>query len=92
MAMYGDDEILYPIDDENMEVYLPFSSLTNQNYKGDSDDDEKFLAENLVISEKENKSDLKSYYCAICGQTCLVINTKLEKLPVRLTDGTYSIG
>jgi len=88
MAMYGDDEILYPIDDENMEVYVPFSSLNKNNYQNDSDD-EKFFEKNMFdIDETERNKNLINYYCAICGRVSIIIDAKLERLPVRHTDGS----
>ena len=88
MAMYGDDEILYPIDDSNQKVYIPMSSLKNQNYNHESDDDEEFLQSNTLNRSKKIRRDLITYYCAICGRNSMVINAKLEKLPTRLTDGS----
>ena len=88
MAMYGDDEILYPIDDSNQEVYIPMSSLQNHNYKNESDDDEAFLAKNTMDRGLKKKKDLVIYYCTICGRNSIVINAKLEKLPTRMTDGS----
>ena len=86
--MYGDDEILYPIDDSNQEVYIPMSSLKNQDYRNESDDDEAFLEKNTLNHNKRMRKDLKTYYCTICGRGAVVINAKLEKLPTRLTDGS----
>lgn len=86
--MYGDDEILYPIDDQNMEVYISMSSLKNQNYQNESDEDEAFIKEYTLDVDQQAKKDLMTYYCTICGRNSLVVNAKLEKLPTRLTDGS----
>lgn len=88
MAMYGDDEILYPIDDSNQEVYISMSSLKNQNFRNESDDDEQFLQKNMLDRPDNQSKNLNTYYCAICGRNCVIVNSKLEKLPTRLTDGS----
>jgi hypothetical protein len=88
MAIYGDDEILYPIDDKNQEVYIPISSLKNQNFMDQSDDDEEFLQKYTLNRKEKVKKDLICYYCTICGRNIIVINARLEKLPTRLTDSS----
>ena len=87
MAVYGDDEILYPIDDKNQEVYLPVSSLINQNYYEDPDETEEFLKKHTLNKQERVNKELILYCCAICGSNVLIVNAKLEKLPTRRTDG-----
>ena len=87
MAVYGDDEILYPIDDKNQEVYLPISSLINQNYVDEPDDNEDFLRKHTLNKEDRPSKELRLYCCAVCGSNAIIINSKLERLPTRRTDG-----
>lgn len=87
MAVYGEDEIIYPIDDKNQEVYNAISSLKNQNYVESAEDTEEFLRKYTLNRPEKASKELNSYYCAICGVSCILINAKLDKLPMRRTDG-----
>jgi len=89
--MYGDDEVLYPIEDQNMEVYVSISSLKNKNFQVDSEENEEFIKEYTLDTDMQNKKNLVSYYCTICGRTNLVVNAQLEKLPSRVTDNSIIV-
>ena len=83
MAVYGEDEILYPIDDTNQEVYHPVSSLLAAQYGEQQDETEDFLKKHTLNRAETVRKDLSCYYCAVCGRLALLVNAKLEKLPVR---------
>ena len=91
MAVYGEDEIIYPIDDKNQTVYIPVSSLKNQNYQGEAEDTEEFLKKFTLNRQEKPSKELVSYYCAVCGRNVLLLNAKLHRLPVRRTDGAIII-
>jgi hypothetical protein len=87
MAIYGDDDMIFPIDDKNQEVYNAISSLKNQNYAETTEEADEFLKKHTLHRNDRSKKDLNPYYCAICGINVLLMNSKLEKMPSRVTDG-----
>lgn len=91
MAVYGEDEIIYPIDDKNQTVYIPVSSLKNQNYQAEVEDTEEFLNKFILNRPQKSSKELISYYCAVCGRNVLLLNAKLHRLPTRRTDGSIII-
>ena len=87
-AVFGDDEVPYPIDDKNQEVYNPISSLINQNYQEEAQDNDEFLRQHTLNRPEKISKELSIYCCAICGRNTILCNAKLEKLATRRTDGT----
>ena len=87
MAVYGEDEILYPIDDKNQEVYHAVSSLKNKVYNDETENTEEFLKKYTVNRADKPGKEVISYYCAICGRSVMLTNAKVQKLPPRQTDG-----
>jgi len=91
MAVYGEDEIPYPIDDKNQEVYTRISNLVNHNRYDEANDTEEFLQKYTSTKREKLSKDLNIYCCAICGRNCILVNARMERLPTRRTDLTIIV-
>ena len=89
--MYGDDDILFPVDDSNQEEYVPISSFQRHKNQLDQYKDDQYLKKYGIKKEKKERNDLFYYYCTICGRSAIIYDEKLEELPIRKLDATIII-
>lgn len=89
--MYGDDDVLFPVDDSNQEEYIPVSSFNHLKWKIEGEKDVELFEKHDVKRDARKKNDLFYYYCTICGRSCLIYDEKLEESHVRKLDSTIIV-